>query len=164
MSAYDVNYKKLVILLLPTFLRKIALIDIVYSAVSPVAALHQQFKVFMSETKYKLLHNGQNCHLRGMLNDAFDPSQRRITLTDVAGTHEPFVLYWRSENRSKRIYRRDQNKELILNRRGFGGTDSFDFVVNVPNALNLSANDITRLKALTDVYKLVSKRYQIIYV
>lgn len=164
MSAYDVNYKKLVVLLLPTFLRRNALIDFVYSAVSPVASLHQQFKTFMAETKYKLSHNGQHCHLRGMLNDAFDPIQRRITLSDVAGNHEPFLLYWRSENKAKRIYRRDQGKEMILNRRGFGGTDSFDFVINVPNELNLSADDITRLKALTDTYKLVSKRYQIIYI
>ena len=118
----------------------------------------------MAETKYKLSHNGQHCHLRGMLNDAFDKTQRRITLSDIAGTHEPFLLYQRSENKSKRIYRRDQNKELILNRRGFGGTDGFDFVINIPNELSLNADDVTRLKALTDAYKLVSKRYQIIYV
>ena len=99
-----------------------------------------------------------------MLNDTFDPTQRRITLSDVAGTHEPFLLYLRSENKTKRIYRRDQNKELILNRRGFGSAGGFDFLINVPNALNLSPDDITRLKALTDAYKLVSKRYQIIYI
>jgi len=164
MSAFNVNYKKLVMLLLPTFLRKNALMDFIYSAVSPVAALHQQFQTFMAETKYRLSHNGQHCHLRGMLNDTFDPTQRRITLADVEGTKEPFLLYWRSENKSKRIYRRDKNKELILNRRGFGGTDGFDFVINIPGALSLNNDDITRLKALTDAYKLVSKRYQIIYV
>lgn len=163
MSAYDVDYKKLVLLLLPVKLRMSAVFSFVYACVSPVAYLHVQFKKFMADTNYKLVHNGQHCHLRGLLNDAFDPTQRRIFLSDVAGTHEPLLLYWRSENKAKRIYWRSENKEVILNRRGFGAVNGYDFVINVPNDLNLTTDDITRLRTLTDTYKLVSKRYQIIY-
>lgn len=163
MSAYDVNYKKSVLLLLPVRLRLSTLFSYVYTCVSPVAYLHVQFKAFMADTKYRLVHNGQHCHLRGLLNDAFDPTQRRIFLSDVAGTHEPLLLFLRSENKAKRIYRRSENKEVILNRRGFGAVNGFDFVINIPNALSLTVDDITRLRALTDIYKLVSKRYQIIY-
>lgn len=164
MRWYNLNYKRLVLLLLPTYWRRPTIASILFSAVTPVSYLHLLFLNFRKATNYRLSHNGQVCYLRAVLNDAFDPTQRRITLSDVAGTHEPFLLYWRSENNAKRIYRRDQSKEMILNRRGFGGTDSFDFVINIPNELNLSADDITRLKALTDTYKLVSKRYQIIYI
>ncbi len=163
MSAYDADYKKLVLLLLPVKLRLLAVFSYVYAYVSPVAYLHIQFKAFMADTKYRLVHNGQHCHLRGLLNDAFDPMQRRIFLSDMVGMHEPLLLYQRGENKAKRIYRRSENKEVILNRRGFGAVNGFDFVINVPNALSLTADDIVRLRALTDAYKLVSKRYQLIY-
>ena len=83
-NLYDVNFKRLALLLLPTFRRRPLTAAVAYAAVSPLQYLHTQFILWKQNTDYRLRHNGQVCYLRGLLNDLFDPIDRRITVTDNA--------------------------------------------------------------------------------
>ena len=163
MSKYDVNFKRLALLMLPTFWRKPLLATIAYAAVSPLNYLHTKFVLFQRSTDYRLTHNGQVCYLRAVLNDQFDPIERRITITEDAGNVGPLMLWHRSEERAQLLPMRETWQAFIVNRRGFEGINSFDFWVNIPVVL-LEAVDITRLKAIVNTYKLASKRFSINYI
>lgn len=151
---YNVNYRKLAMMLTPIRMRKAALMSFLYVAVAPVMTLARKFDQYRQDTDYRLAHNGQTCYLRAMLNDYFDPQQRRITIEEVpelAGS----TLYMRHTERF--LFPR-----MMLVRRGYGGANGFDFVVSVPAALRGSIDE-ARMRSLVNLYKLVAKRYTITY-
>lgn len=163
MSKYDVNFKRLALLILPPFLRKPLMAALAYAAVAPLNFLHTKFVLFQRATDYRLTHNGQVCHLRAVLNDQFDPIERRITITEDAAGAGPLMLWQRSEDRALFLPMRGSGQALIANRRGFSGINSFDFWVNIPISMSGSVDTI-RLRAIVDTYKLVSKRFSINYI
>ena len=160
---YDVNFKRLALLLLPTFRRRPLLAALAYAAVSPLQYLHTRFMLWRRDTDYRLLHNGQVCCLRGLLNDLFDPIDRRITVTEEVSNVGNIVLHRREAQRAVRLPARGSGRMVVLNRRGYGGVSGYDFWVNIPVAL-LDEIDTDRVRAVVDSYKLASKRYQINFV
>lgn len=161
MSKYEVNFKRFALLLLPTFWRKPILATIAYAIVSPLGYLHTRFILFRRESNYRLTHNGQVCYLRAAINDTFDPIERRITVTEEAESVGILIIHEREEEKPQLLPCRT-GKAIIINRRGFGGTNTTDFWVNIPFALYETV-DITRLKAIVGSYKLASKRFSINY-
>ena len=151
MSKYEVNIKRFALLLLPTFWRKPLLATLAYAMVSPLGYLHTRFVLFRRDTVYRLTHNGQVCYLRAVLNDQFDPIERRIT------------LHKREEEQAFLLPTRDTGRAFIINRRGFGGINGFDFWVNIPISL-YDTVDASRLRAIVGTYKLASKRFSINYI
>lgn len=148
MSVYDVKIKRLALLLLPTALRKPLVAAFMQSAVQGCSVLHGEFMRWRDDKDYRLWHNGQVCHLRAVLNDTFDQTERRITVDD--------------EDRHILLPVRGGGKAFIINRRGYGGVSGFDFWVSVPYAL-MGKIDETRLAAVVSTYKLASKRWTINY-
>lgn len=103
------------------------------------------------------------CRLRGLLNDLFDPVDRRITVTEEVSNVGDIVLHRREVQRAVRLPARGSGRMVVLNRRGYGGVSGYDFWVNIPVAL-LDEIDTDRVRAVVDSYKLASKRYQINFV
>ena len=83
MSKYDVKFKRLALLLLPTFLRRPLIAAVAYASGIPVQYLYVRFIRWKQDTDYRLNNNGQVCYLRAVLNDMFDPGLRRITISDT---------------------------------------------------------------------------------
>lgn len=163
MSKYEVNFKRLALLMLPTFWRKPILGAITYAMVSPLCYLHTRFILFRRESIYRLTHNGQVCYLRAVLNDTFDPIERRITVTEDADSMGILMLRNREEDKAILLPARETGRAIIVNRRGFDGINGFDFWINIPLVL-LETVDVTRLKAIVGTYKLASKRFSINYI
>ena len=163
MSKYEVNIKRFALLLLPTFWRKPLLATLAYAMVSPLGYLHTRFVLFRRDTVYRLTHNGQVCYLRALLNDKFDPIDRRITITETVENVGFITLRKREEDAEVLVPRRGSGRILILNRRGYGGVSGYDFWVNIPLAL-YDKLDITQVRAVVDAYKLASKRFSINYI
>lgn len=82
MSLYDLKIKRLALLLLPTFYRKPLIAAFAQSMVQGVNIVYGNFMRWRQDKQYRLSHNGQVCYLRAVLNDQFDPIERRITITD----------------------------------------------------------------------------------
>jgi len=158
---YNINFKKLVLMLLPTFLRKPIISALAQTMVEPVIGLKFIFDEYRKDVNYRLYHNGQVCYLRAVLNDYFDPVQRRITITDADNDKDLSLIFLRSENKFLMVPKRQYNNAIILNRRGFSGTTGYDFTVNIPAELMPQNN---RIAAITSMYKLTSKRYSINYI
>ena len=142
MDKYDVNFKRLALLLLPTFWRRPLFAAMAYAAVSPLQYLHTRFILWKRESDYRLEHNGQVCYLRALLNDKFDPIDRRITITETV-ENVGFIT----------LHKREEDAEV----------SGYDFWVNIPLAL-YDKLDITQVRAVVDAYKLASKRFSINYI
>lgn len=160
MGKYDVSIKRLALLLLPTFWRRPLLAAVTYALVAPVQELHTRFMRWRQQTDYRLRYNGQVCHLEAVLNDLFDPGERRIRVTDNAENAGYTTLHHRDAGQSVLLPARGSGRCVILNRRGYGGVNGYDFWVNLPIAL-YGKTDLAQVRAVVNNYKLASKRFSI---
>lgn len=147
---YNLDINKLTTLLTPTFLRKEKFLAWLRVLHFPLIEIVDKFNFNRNENLYNLAHNGQVCHLRGALNDRFDPSQRRIRITD-GNRYKREYIYTRGEQKPKYL-----GKIYLYDRADYGDT-GVDFIVLIPKGLSYNAYE---MKALVDFYKLASKRYK----
>lgn len=162
---YDIDYRKLVLLLLPTFLRQNKMTAWLFCLVAPINTLYNQFLAEREEDIYKLEHTPQVCSLQKMLNDKLDATERRIRIGEVI-QGEAFYIYSVEENNIKYI----QNGEIFLN--GYSGTSANgnEFTVYLPfeiwdrekTEIDLGIYRFYRIEALLDFYKLAGKNYKIV--
>lgn len=149
---YDVDFKKLAVLLLPTFLRKPVLVGYVQALFAPLATLHYKWKVKRDEDFYKLEHTGQRFSLRKVLNDTFDPEQRRL-YTANGNAFPRNHIYTRAEKKPVFL-----GKMYLYQRSEFLNT-GVDFIVFVPQ--EILDTQLYEVQAIVDFYKIEPKRYQI---
>lgn len=162
MGFFDVKIKRMALLLLPTFYRKPLLAAFAQSMVQGISTVHGRFMQWRKEKQYRLTHNGQVCHLRAVLNDNFDPIERRIRIEDGGSAKIQQVIWLRSKDKPISVPLRITSKAYVINRRGFEGVNGYDFWVSVPLALQGKANE-NKMAALVDTYKLASKRWMVNY-
>lgn len=158
---YDVNYKKLALMLLPVKMRRVRMASYMYTCMAPVQRLSRLFDTYRSETDYRLKHNGQVCYLRAVLNDQFDIQERRIYIGEVEELPTN-TLYKREIGRFLYARPRSAGRPLMINRRGFDRSNLYDFTVVLPSILRGTVDE-SRLRAVVNTYKLASKRYLIVY-
>ena len=150
---YKIDFDKLVLLLLPTFLRKPKLFGYLKALVSPVASLHYSWSRMREDNLKKLSYNGQRCYLRGVLNDRYDNDERRISIENTGNKTQDYI-YTEAENLP--VYLGTMFIEPEFN---YAGT-TVDFLVNVPaEIMNAKLNEIV---STLEFYVLAGKKYQII--
>lgn len=150
---FKIDFNKLAILLLPTFLRRPVLVAFLQTLITPVSSLYDLWSVKRQDNLYRLDHNGQVCHLRKALNDTFDPSLRRIYLDDGSRFKRKYI-YTPAEGQSRYL-----GTAYLQSSVNYGDT-GVDFKVVVPAGFDLDANRY-QLEALINFYKLASKRHTI---
>ena len=165
MGKYDIDMKRLAVLLLPTALRQPRLTALAQALVAPLSGLLRRLTDYREAKDYRLRHNGQVCHLRAVLNDRFDKVGRGISILDELDGENAILLHQRYQNREIVVFQRvDGVAQRVVYRRDYGGIGSLDFWVSVPNAVRTRPGySEDELCALTNLYKLASKRYGIIY-
>lgn len=152
---YNPDFKRIVSLLLPVRLRKPKLVSYLYVAVAQIQGISRTFDVFRQNTDYRLSLNSQVCHIRAVLNDRFDPAERRIYIDDVSSMPEK-LLHRRSTSLFLTVGLRPD--AVVINHRNLGGFDSYDFVVVIPSELKDKFDEV-QMRAIIDTYKLAGKRY-----
>jgi len=179
---FDIDYKRLIVLLLPTFLRKPILFALLKALVQPIIVLYDDFKKNRDENLYKATINSQVCYLRKMLNDKFDFDERRIYLTEGNASTWTFAYKQDLFNaidikqplwagfaddtitgiRKTLIFNTNNTGIKMISRQGAIGTSGLDFIVKVPLSMR-GIIDENRLISQVNYYKLLSKRYAICY-
>jgi hypothetical protein len=150
---YKIDFDKLILLLLPTFLRKHKLFGYLKVLIAPIASLHYKWAQLREQNIKKLSYNSQKCYLRGVLNDRYDTDLRRITIGNTANKTQGYI-YTPAENMP--VYLGVMWLEPEFNYEG----STVDFLVNVPRELvNTKVNEIV---ATLEFYVLAGKQYQII--
>lgn len=159
MSKYEVNYNKLVQLLLPTCLRGQLITGVLRAMVTPIGVLHGSLMSFRTEKRYRIQHNGQVCYLRAVLNDRFDPLKRGITITEEENPESGVMLYHREQERRVHIPMRTEGRRVPIFRKNFGGSTACGFWVNIPSRLvYVSENELC---GVVNEYKLAGTKYGI---
>jgi len=180
-QVFNIDYKRLVVMLLPPFMRLPLLFGIIKAIIRPVITAYDTFMTNRSQNIYRVTRTGQVCHLRGMLNDAFDSALRRIYIADGQAGGWVFLyqqaLFNVVDNKHPLIVTQSDavivdalgNTTVIFNegltlipKQGSIGASGIDFLVMVPFALR-GAVDENRIKSQVNYYKLASKRYEIQY-
>jgi hypothetical protein len=158
---YTVNFKKLVVLLLPTFLRDTVIVTLLQVFVGGIISVYNNFIANRAITLYRLKITGQVCYLRRMLNDAFPAGGGQITIEDGVATgvwryawdkdFDPYRKFLLLENSGTLFWDKHTIAEGLSN-----------FIVRVPIALQ-NINNEARMRSLLNYYKLISKSYTIVY-
>ncbi|WP_160711302.1 hypothetical protein [Chitinophaga solisilvae] len=157
MKIFDVDYRRLVALMLPPVLRKPVLQAWLNSIVYAVQLLYNDFRANRKNNLYRLSITPQVCYLQKALNDRYDYVSRRIRIGENI-LHDP-----------KYIFRREALKPLYVAGRAAGQppfiytrketTDiSVDFLVMLPAGLRYTEDE---MRAFINSYKLASKDYKI---
>lgn len=149
---FNVNWKKLAILLTPTLLRSELIKACIELLMEGINDVHYNWLQFRKSNIYMLAHNSQVCYLRASLNDRFDNELRRIVLIDG------------NKYQRKYIYTDQEQKPKFLGTIFIHGDEDYqdtgvDFIVQVPTDIIFNINE---MKGLIDFFKLASKRYKIV--
>lgn len=153
-----INFKKWVANMLVIELRTTSVFSFVYAFIGGIIHLYNKQLDFDKDVSYKLQHTSQVWAIEKVLNDALDPFERRIYLSNIASNE--IVPLQRDTDLEPLILQDDGTLATPLYPdSGYEGSD-YDFVVKAP--LSLSDNELYKLKALVNYYKLAGKRYDII--
>lgn len=156
-EVFNINFKKLAILWLPTFLRKSLLMNFVAVLVAPLESL---YIIFLRVRKKNLIQVRTTCQKFSMqkrLNDEFDTVERRVKIVPAV-IYNGVYLYTKAEDDAKKT----KTKWLHTAKPIYLRTESelyseFDFIVEIPNT---GINEY-RLKGEIEYYMLQSKNYKI---
>lgn len=143
------SFSKLILLLLPTFLRKSKMIAWLSALIHPMQNL--------SETiLYQMQHDGRVIYLEKVLNEHF-----QITDYD-SKNHETTKKIFIEDAFFKPktyIYQSIEEKPIYLGTVYLGGNEQvYNFIVKVPTSLIFNENE---MKFILDYYKLAGKKYKI---
>lgn len=169
---FKIDYKRLVLLLLPTFLRQPRIFAFLMALTSAVAALYDAFKDKRTANLIRIRRNGQTCYLQKLLNDEMDAhSGRRIVISD--GTMAGDWLLARDEKEAYQLFISEEvylpgtpvpvsridnlvySEALIISNTAF-------FYVSVPWK-NTDEDLDNKLRSYLNEFKLISKKYKINY-
>lgn len=151
---YKIEYNRLGILLIPTFLRKQNMVAFAQALLRPIDTIYYWWSVWRADNIYKLEHTGQVCSLRKSLNDNFDPAFRRIYIGS-GQEHEPIYIFTEAEEQDVWL----ENDPVWLYTDAETADSGLDFIVYVPK--DVYENQIYELSAHTNFYKPGGKRYKI---
>lgn len=152
---WQVDLKKLVTWLTPTYLRKSNVMLLQQSWNWTLRQDYNTFQMFVNAKLYRLSHNSQVCYLRAVLNDAFDFSLRRINIVDYDAL-QSIYLYPDQDNRDI-----DITGDLYMWADNFYGNSGVDFTVQIPATIVTSEADLAYLASLLAEYKTPGKNYNI---
>lgn len=153
----DINYNRLIRWLVPPRLRRPTTLAWLKALNKPILDAYKRFKAWEQESWFYLkFQTGQVAHLEYVLNEKFDPAQKRIYISGGSQASRLYIhtdaelqpewLYTDAENSPLYIF---TDQELVT-----GWTN--DFTINVPNGL--VAEDAT-IKAFADRFKRDGKSY-----
>lgn len=137
------------------------MVDWLKSLVAPIQSLHIKFNAFVDIKRYEINLTGQVVYLEHYLNGIFDPTEKRIFISDGSPIFSS-IIYNKSEAiHSSVIYNKSENEEsaLVYNKAELATQN--DFIVNVPSAITLTVELLNQIKASVNLYKQAGSRYTI---
>jgi len=154
---FEIDFKRLMALLLPTFLRKPVLFGLLRAAVKPIETLYASFCVSRGEHLFRLKHNGQVCYFRACLNDkfgggfeiydAFSDGKWLYAITED-GTQIPLAVDESNDSDT-------ENAPVLYGEESLNSAQN-DFIVYVP--ANIYVSNKEAVEAMVNKYKLITKR------
>lgn len=151
---YKIDFNRLAMMLLPTFLRKPIIVAYLQVMLKPIKDIHYDWLLKRDTVDfYALNHTGQVCRLRKVLNDRLDNTLRRIRIGE--GTAFPQEYIWTESEQDAQWL---DDTFYVYTENEYENT-GVDFTVFVPQQIKIDS--IFTLDYLLKYYKLAGKRYKI---
>ena len=158
-----IDYRKLVILLLPTFLRRPVLMAWLRAMVYPLQQLHDRHQSARTQRLYELHHTSQICFIKDALNNEFG-------ITDYAAGFEiedinaPGNWVWIYDENVERFD--DEQHMLFDDPTWIHDTSSIlpptsAFTVLVPAQITIDETNDARIRSVVNKYRLASRTFEI---
>lgn len=144
--------------LIPHYLRNAAHWAWLKSLHAPLAWLNNRFDIQRATNIYQLGITPQVVFMEKALNDRFDLALRRIVIVDAVH-HTPIYIYQEAELRDLYIYQEAEALDVYIYQGAEYGDNGYDFVVEYPAVLVLTAGELDEMRGMLNFYKLVQKRY-----
>lgn len=149
---FEIDFKRLIALLLPTALRRPLIFGLLRAGVEAVERVNGEFKNMRAGHVFRLTHNGQVCYLRGALNERFGPGFR---IYDMLREGEWLYAVTESgEGIPVAVTESGEGVPVLYSESRLNEAQN-DFEVCVPARY---WERLEEIKAMVDSYKLVTKR------
>ena len=157
MKLSETNFPKLAAMLLPTFMRSATIVELFKILSIPFTALQVDFFANRTKNLYNLKHNGQVCHLRAVLNDAFNLTlaDKHFLIVDAEDTGVWEYAFPEAQIYKQLIIKNAPNYTKIYSEERM--TKFADFKVKIPVELT-GEDNMNVIRALVNQYKLISKK------
>ena len=161
-TRYRVDFERLVMLLLPSLLRRPRQLAWLSLLTMPVRNLYRRFITYEATVRRELSYNSQVLLFEAALNDRFDPAVRRIYITGTDVQLQPlYVNFIIEEQPNPVLYFQSEHQPPAYLYRWIEFTGVADFIVTCPAVLNRRTD---QLNALIRRLKLANKKYLLRFV
>lgn len=145
---------------LPVGWSKPRILAFLKAILKPVQLLEDNFVALVSKSRREANFTGQVIYLEHLLNDKFDPTQRRIYIDDGQENILPPFVFNKIEDRPNYLYNKSENKPkfYLYNKSEF--FTSADFVVFVPSSI-LTASLQIEIERQVNYYKQAGKIFEV---
>lgn len=158
MQLYNINWARLVVWLLPDDWRKMKNVRYLLALIEPVRQSYADFLQFRKQQLYEAEINGQVVKLERVLNDTFDPVDRRIFITD-GEYFTPPVFYEEYKNMPVVFNAEgDVDNPVFWSVENIDNRVAFNFYVHIPAAVWF---DRLRVRATVNKYKILGRTFEI---
>lgn len=156
---YDFDQSKFIGQMLPSFMRKPRAKAFLESLLKPMADIYALFATAKALFDVQVNYNAQELLFSFVLNNIFDPVQRRIVVETNTQVGVYISAYLKQENQPRTpAYRIGEGPKIVVGR--FEDAIVTDFFVRVPAAL-LAAQQ-TAIGRIVKKYKLAGKTFEFI--
>lgn len=152
---FQIDYHKLIRLLLPVCLRKPIMIAWLSALTWPVQQLYNWFITQRRANLYRLRISPQVVYLEKLLNDRYDIARRRIRIAD-SEYHDPVYIYTRVENKPQWIKCKAEGSTFYIWQKQETSINPADFTVQISADIVFQEPE---MRGLIDAYKLAGKTY-----
>ena len=158
---YTYNWLRFAAWFLPYNLRQVTLFRYIVALLTPITEAYTDFLAFRKRQLYEAEINGQTIKLERVLNDTFDPIERRIYITD-GDYYTPPVFMEEWKNQSVLFPAESaNNKPIFYSINSITNTVSFNFYVHIPSTVWY---DKVRVRALIIKYKIFGRLFDIVLI
>ena len=173
----QIDYRKLVILLLPTFLRQPVLMAWLRVMAYPLQQLHDRHQAARTQRLYELHHTSQICYIKDALNNEFREEladsdgnidySEGFEIEDINAQGQWVWLYDENDDEGNIIdIYKDGNHKLFSNPTFVHDMSSIlqltsSFFVLVPQTIELNETNDARIRSIVNKYRLASRTFDI---
>lgn len=165
MAQMKIDYNKLAVLLLPTFLRQPILMSLARILMVPLQRLHDEHHAARDERMYQLRHTSQICHIKDALNREFAVGNHALTPDYAAGFEiedinaiGDWVMTYDEVPAFADVHTMAKDDDcLLVYDEAIITQATQSFIVYVPKALDFNAS-LPKVRAIVDLYRLASRR------
>lgn len=159
----QIDYRKLVILLLPTFLRQSVLMAWLRAMAHPLQEIHDRHQAARTQRLYELRHTSQVCYIKDALNNEFGITDyaNGFEIEDINAPGEWVWIY--DEN----VDRFDDEQHMLFEDPTFIHNISAilpptsAFFVLVPQSITIDETNEARIRSIVNKYRLASRTFEI---